>query len=66
MHQLPLFEDPKQMPDQRNAQQLVEIKTYLHGWNETQRHRLKHQAATRSSAMSGNSGQISRQLESKC
>jgi hypothetical protein len=61
MIQLPLFaDDPKPTPDQRQAQQLVEIKTYLHDWNEAQRHRLKHQAATRSSAMSGNSGQVMR------
>lgn len=48
---LPLFDD-KPTPEDRRKQQLVEIREYLHVWNERERAMRIH-AVTQPSGMSG-------------
>ena len=43
--ELPFGEEQKPTPEQRQAQQLVEIRDYLHEWNEVERVRRLAQAA---------------------
>lgn len=54
MIQLPLmFEDPKPTPEQRGAQQLVEIQEYLHVWNARERARRLSGQTHQGAACSG-------------
>ena len=58
MIQLPLFEDPKPTPAEREVQQLVAIGEWLHVWNQAERERRIHATET-------SSGQISAQSARK-